>query len=331
MEEDKKAVSAGVLEQEADVSLEKVVEGDDLSSQKLDSNDSAENGARKDEVPETKETKTHKIQIWSEIRPSLCAIEDMMSIRVKKKSNLSKDEQGAGTGKPLPSPVEEFKSSKGVSEEDSEDEFYDAERSDPVQDAPASDTASAPAAGDVSPSESLFPWKEELEVLVRGGVPMALRGEVQINIPFCYLSIVKVYFLVTKFCNCIMPEIFQLWQAFVGVRARRVDNYYQDLLTQETNSGNNKEQNNVPSDNNGEGFTTDSVCMPEKWKGQIEKVITSNSYSTLVFNSFISWIYLLCVYNLSNFLNFLLLVIICRICLEHFQGIPLWMRMVEML
>ncbi|XP_023904016.1 uncharacterized protein LOC112015812 isoform X1 [Quercus suber] len=239
VEEDKKAVSAGVLEQEADVSLEKVVEGDDLSSQKLDSNDSAENGARKDEVPETKETKTHKVQIWSEIRPSLCAIEDMMSIRVKKKSNLSKDEQGAGTGKPLPSPVEEFKSSKGVSEEDSEDEFYDAERSDPIQDAPASDTASAPAAGDVSPSESLFPWKEELEVLVRGGVPMALRGE--------------------------------LWQAFVGVRARRVDNYYQDLLTQETNSGNNKEQNNVQSDNNGEGFTTDSVCVPEKWKGQIEK------------------------------------------------------------
>ncbi|KAK4578969.1 hypothetical protein RGQ29_028865 [Quercus rubra] len=239
VEEDKKAVSAGVLEQEADVSLEKVVEGDDLSSQKLDSNDSAENGARKEEVSETKETKTHKVQIWSEIRPSLCAIEDMMSIRVKKKSNLSKDEQGAGTGKPLPSPIEEVKSSKGASEEDSEDEFYDAERSDPIQDAPASDTASAPAAGDVSPSESLFPWKEELEVLVRGGVPMALRGE--------------------------------LWQAFVGVRARRVDNYYQDLLTQETNSGNNKEQNNVQSDNNGEVFTTDSVCVPEKWKGQIEK------------------------------------------------------------
>lgn len=189
MEEDRKAVSAGVLEREADVCLEKVVEGNDLSSQKLDSNDSAENGARKEEVPETKETRTHKVQIWTEIRPSLCAIEEMMSIRVKKKSNLSKDEQGAGAGKPLPSPIEEVKYSKGASEEDSEDEFYDAERTDPIQDAPASDTASAPAtgaAGDVSPSESLFPWKEELEVLVRGGVPMALRGEVQINITFFY-------------------------------------------------------------------------------------------------------------------------------------------------
>ncbi|KAI7729763.1 hypothetical protein M8C21_003069 [Ambrosia artemisiifolia] len=43
----------------------------------------------------------------------------------------------------------------------------------------------------------LFPWKE-LESLVRGGVPRDLRGEA--------------------------------WQAFVGVKARRVENYYQDLL-----------------------------------------------------------------------------------------------------
>ncbi|KAJ0690986.1 putative Rab-GTPase-TBC domain-containing protein [Helianthus annuus] len=43
----------------------------------------------------------------------------------------------------------------------------------------------------------LFPWKE-LESLVRGGVPRDLRGEA--------------------------------WQAFVGVKARRVESYYQDLL-----------------------------------------------------------------------------------------------------
>jgi hypothetical protein len=163
--------------------LEKVAEGDDLSGQKLGSNDSAENGARKEEVPAAKETKTRKHQLWTEIRPSLRAIEDMMSIRVKKKNNLSKDEQGAETGKLLPSPIEEARSSKGVSEEDSEDEFYDAERSDPIQDVPPSETVSAPvtgAANDLVPPESLVHWKEELEVLVRGGVPMALRGEVQI-------------------------------------------------------------------------------------------------------------------------------------------------------
>ncbi|XP_059456006.1 uncharacterized protein LOC132186181 isoform X2 [Corylus avellana] len=237
VEEDEKSLHAGASEQEPDAKSEKVVEGGDLSGWKLGSNDSAENGVRKEEVPAAKETKTHKLQIWTEIRPSLRAIEDMMSIRVKKKNNLSKDDQGAETGKLLP--FEEARSSKGVSEEDSEDEFYDAERSDPTQDVPPSDTISAHVTGDVVPPESLGPWKEELEVLVRGGVPMALRGE--------------------------------LWQAFVGVRSRRVEKYYQDLLAPESISGNNTEQNSTQLDNSSEGLTTDSVCVPEKWKGQIEK------------------------------------------------------------
>ena len=34
----------------------------------------------------------------------------------------------------------------------------------------------------VVPYESLFPWKEELVCLVRGGVPMALRGEVKLTL-----------------------------------------------------------------------------------------------------------------------------------------------------
>ncbi|KAF5453485.1 hypothetical protein F2P56_028383 [Juglans regia] len=238
-EEDKKTKDAGASEQEADTSSEKVVEGDDL---KLGSDDLAENGARKEELSSAKEIKTHKAHIWTEIRPSLCAIEDMMSIRVKKKTNLLKYEQCTGSGKPLASPIEEARSSKGASEEDSEDEFYDAERSDPIQDVPHSDTVSAPAtvaATDVVPPELLFPWKEELEVLVRGGVPMALRGE--------------------------------LWQAFVGVKSRHVKKYYQDLLAPESYSGNSTEHNGKQLDNNSEGLTTDTVCIPEKWKGQIEK------------------------------------------------------------
>ncbi|CAL0299571.1 unnamed protein product [Lupinus luteus] len=75
--------------------------------------------------------------------------------------------------------------------------------------------------------ELLSPWKE-LETLVQGGVPKDLRGEV--------------------------------WQAFVGVRTRRVENYYEDLLAQETNSSESKEQD------------ASSVAFG-KWRKQIEKDI----------------------------------------------------------
>ncbi|XVE75298.1 hypothetical protein DITRI_Ditri12bG0083400 [Diplodiscus trichospermus] len=195
-----------------------------------DENNEVQKGAEGEDLCEKKvqsapEKRVHGIQIWTEIRSSLRAIEDMMSTRLKKKGSLSKNE------------VETAR----VSEEDSEDEFYDAERSDPVQDASTSDstctTTGAAAAVDAAPTESFFPWEEELEVLVRGGVPMALRGE--------------------------------LWQAFVGVRARRAENYYQDLLGNETNSGNNIDQKSLQSDN--KGSTTESMHMLEKWKGQIEK------------------------------------------------------------
>ncbi|KAJ1416921.1 Rab-GTPase-TBC domain superfamily [Sesbania bispinosa] len=75
--------------------------------------------------------------------------------------------------------------------------------------------------------ELLSPWKE-LESLVQGGVPKDLRGEV--------------------------------WQAFVGVKTRRVESYYDDLLAQEINSDEIKEKD-VPSGALG------------KWRKQIEKVL----------------------------------------------------------
>ncbi|KAM1053716.1 hypothetical protein ACFX2I_001129 [Malus domestica] len=226
---------------ELDSNSEKGVDGDDLSDQKTGSDSPTKSDNDKEELA-ANDKKAHGIQIWNEIRPSLHAIENLMSIRIKKKkNNLSKHEQDTGTGKPLTS-IEEARSPKGASEEDSEDEFYDVERSDPVQDVPSSDSLSASATGAVSDtvdSESLFPWKEELEVLVRGGVPMALRGE--------------------------------LWQAFVGVKARRADNYYQDLLASETNAGGDVEKHSSESDSDIKLSTTDPVSVPEKWKGQIEK------------------------------------------------------------
>ncbi|KAJ0833583.1 putative Rab-GTPase-TBC domain-containing protein [Helianthus annuus] len=142
-------------------------------------------------------------QIWSHIRPSLRVIEDMMNARVRKKIDLV----------------------KACNEEDSEEEFYDLERSesDPAQNVLSSDGLN----NRIAYIESSVPWKEELECLVQGGVPMALRGE--------------------------------LWQAFVGVKARHIPKYYQNLLDSDTNNDNSKTS------------TTTPVCLSEKWKGQIEK------------------------------------------------------------
>ncbi|KAJ6767923.1 TBC1 DOMAIN FAMILY MEMBER GTPASE-ACTIVATING PROTEIN [Salix koriyanagi] len=236
-EKDIKELHAEATEQEINNGLEKGVEGDDISGEKPSSDILLENVTREEKQSATNK-KTHGIQIWTEIRPSLHVIEDMMSLRIMRKGNQSKDQQDTKKERMEPS-FEDAKSAKGASEEDSEDEFYDVERSDPNQDTSSSDSASAPATGapaDALSPESSFPWKEELEVLVRGGVPMALRGE--------------------------------LWQAFVGVRTRRVEKYYQDLLASEKNSGNHVDQQ---SDSNTKGSTAGTVCVPEKWKGQIEK------------------------------------------------------------
>lgn len=239
--EDDKALHAKATEQEANHTSEKAMAGDDLSDKKPFSDGSTEYTKKKEGMPAATEIKTHRVQIWSEIRPSLHAIEDMMSIRLKKRSNEAQDKKDTGVGKPL-LPVVEVISAKGGSEEESDEEFYDVERSDPIQDVSSSDSATVPSptsATDLASAESLFPWKEELESLVRGGVPMALRGE--------------------------------LWQAFVGARARRVEKYYQDLLGEEIYSSDCMEQHSFKSDNSVEGSNTDSMSVPEKWKGQIEK------------------------------------------------------------
>ncbi|PIA38765.1 hypothetical protein AQUCO_02700163v1 [Aquilegia coerulea] len=219
----------GVVEEEH-LSGSKSVNGlDGKSDEEVSSGKESGDGSVKEEVPSAKETKPDNNQIWAQIRPSLGAIEHMMSLRVKKKT-LSKQEQDTKSRNHLSS-IEE--SSKGTSEEDSEDEFYDVERSDPIQEAPSADNVNG--ASDGVSIETFFPWKEELECLVRGGVPMALRGEI--------------------------------WQAFVGVKARRVESYYHDLLAPEANVGDDKHHDKSLSDN-----TNDKASIkPEKWKGQIEK------------------------------------------------------------
>ncbi|KAI3826213.1 hypothetical protein L1987_00258 [Smallanthus sonchifolius] len=81
--------------------------------------------------------------------------------------------------------------------------------------------------------EPLFPWKE-LESLVREGVPRDLRGEA--------------------------------WQAFVGVKARRVESYYQNLLDESDAAP------DLTNSHNGSlGEEVERPLVPEKCKKQIEK------------------------------------------------------------
>lgn len=103
-----------------------------------------------------------------------------MSSRVKK-VNTIKNEPASGMRRKLSS-IEEARPGKGASEDDSDEEFYDLERSesDPNLETLSADAISTLDSGvDATQLESSPPWKEELACLVQGGVPLALRGEVE--------------------------------------------------------------------------------------------------------------------------------------------------------
>ncbi|KAI9392763.1 hypothetical protein POPTR_006G133400v4 [Populus trichocarpa] len=168
-----------------------------------------------------KETKANKVQSWSWTRPSLHVIENMMSSRVKNIKDM-KYRHNTINGDHLPS-IKKTGSSGGSSVDEIDKELCIKETSDDNVDKSTEETN---VDSKESP-ESFFPWKE-LEFLVRGGVPKDLRGEV--------------------------------WQAFVGVKTRRVERYYEGLLAEETNTDESKEHNN-------------SNAAPRKWKKQIEKDI----------------------------------------------------------
>eukprot|EP00258_Populus_trichocarpa_P043733 XP_024459752.1 TBC1 domain family member 8B isoform X5 [Populus trichocarpa] len=168
-----------------------------------------------------KETKANKVQSWSWTRPSLHVIENMMSSRVKNIKDM-KYRHNTINGDHLPS-IKKTGSSGGSSVAEIDKELCIKETSDDNVDKSTEETN---VDSKESP-ESFFPWKE-LEFLVRGGVPKDLRGEV--------------------------------WQAFVGVKTRRVERYYEGLLAEETNTDESKEHNN-------------SNAAPRKWKKQIEKDI----------------------------------------------------------
>nr|CAB3464990.1 unnamed protein product [Digitaria exilis] len=159
-----------------------------------------------------------RIEIWTPIRKSLGNIEQMMSLRVEKNQSSAGEPQARdGT--------HSVKVEEGKLSEDSDDEFYDVDKVDPSQEVHSGDTGNTDVGG--RGHEETYISKEELECLVHGGLPMALRGE--------------------------------LWQAFVGTRARRVEGYY-DSLAAEGESENNKCSDSSTSEG-----------IHEKWIGQIEK------------------------------------------------------------
>ncbi|CAN1174148.1 TBC1 domain family member 8B [Linum perenne] len=241
--EETRTLSAEATDDDDDGNLLKGTEGDNLSDGSCSSDVLQDELTEKEEKQSKANRKIHRNQIWTETRMSLRAIEDMMNVRVKNKDNQLKDnqlkEQQGDMNEKSDSIVGDVISEKGVTEEDSEDEFYDVERSDPIPDGLPVDNAAASVIG-ATDADAAFQvdlsWKEELEVLVRGGVPMALRGE--------------------------------LWQAFVGVKARRNDKYYQYLLASETCSQTHVEEQSV---NDPKSSPRDLTPKTEKWKGQIEK------------------------------------------------------------
>ncbi|KAK8510704.1 hypothetical protein V6N12_067154 [Hibiscus sabdariffa] len=169
--------------------------------------------AREKEVQLTEETKTRKVHRWAKTRPALCAIENLMNLRVKRKNMKIRNMNG--TRCHLPS-RKEVRFSEGKSQDEFEEKVC-------VNEIPATEGSNA---DNGAYDESSFPWKEELQSLVHGGVPKDLRGE--------------------------------LWQAFVGVKARRVERYYDDLLA--------KENHDADQHSNSSGVF-------EKWRMQIEKDI----------------------------------------------------------
>lgn len=96
---------------------------------------------------------------------------------------------------------------------------------------------------------------------------MALRGEVH----FWFLNTWNILMIV----DIIHYLLLQLWQAFVGVKARHIKNYYQNLLLPDNKNDSSVDHQVSEVDEESKKSIIDSVDVPEKWKGQIEKVFTS--------------------------------------------------------
>ncbi|XP_047337559.1 rab GTPase-activating protein 1-like [Impatiens glandulifera] len=215
---------AGEIEQKSKVDSLVSVEGDHSSNGKPSGDIPTESYDEGGAHVTVQQAKSRKVQTWTPIRPSLHPIVKLMSARVKK--NVTEEKI------PVPQDqlesIEEDKSLKGEENEDHGEEFFENEA---IDDTLSASEKEADNKLEVEP-ETFFPWKEELEFLVRGGVPRDLRGEI--------------------------------WQAFAGVSTRRVKEYYQSLLGPESDYIGSTEHCEM-------GSNEENAAIPEKWRKQIEK------------------------------------------------------------
>ncbi|KAL0316273.1 UNVERIFIED_CONTAM: TBC1 domain family member 8 [Sesamum radiatum] len=239
---EKKTELAEEVSEEADDSsekktepVEKVSEEADDSSEKRPVSDTGEESVPSKETPATQHARPRVVQKWAEIRPFLNYIDHMMSVRVKKRKNMT-DEKIIHMHNDLPS-IDEARPSGEESDNEDKDVFCDKE----IIDDSANASAVESSASDKMSRQPFFPWKQELEFLVQGGVPKDLRGEV--------------------------------WQAFVGARTRRVERYYQDLLGTESDASDGKEHDKLLSGDNKMQHEGTGYDLPEKLKKQIEKAM----------------------------------------------------------
>ncbi|KAH7373511.1 hypothetical protein KP509_17G059800 [Ceratopteris richardii] len=192
-----------------------------------------------------------KLEMWGQVRPSLWPIEQALYSRYKKIKTMHSTGTSVSVAE-APSELAATQSvnsparNSGVISEDEFEEFYDVERSDVVSDAASSTIAVEEGAtgidtneGSEDYDEEQCPWKEELDALVQGGVPMALRGEV--------------------------------WQVFVGTKARRISGHYQALLTLLADGGGDSDGVGGLYKGTSNNYSLSDVGILEKWTSQIEK------------------------------------------------------------
>lgn len=164
--DDKEAVKVVSSEQILGTTSESVGERDDGT---VATRNALSGCSLEKEFRSAKHLKVDKVKKWASIRPVLGAIENMMSFRVRKSKYMEDAAQWISRAEEPP-PVEDTRPPTETLEGELEFDLVPRKK---IRSSPEEKYFSKRV-----PTELLFPWKDELECLVQGGVPKDLRGEV---------------------------------------------------------------------------------------------------------------------------------------------------------